>query len=542
MTEDEIFTTSPKLKREYVAENDASNYYMAVFSIKQTRNLTGVPNDATVYVNNKKKRHDAEGVYHIVPNQRVGIHWGDSHRGKLDSGVTLLYEAVDSISFYMPDRDLNVIVIDKIGIGEEGNNSVIESHLGKTCDVTLKGRTFHTDGYWNTLCLPFDVKDLTGTPLEGFTVKRLDTESEHGFNNGKLYLNFKDASGEESSPVIEAGQPYIVKKWLPKGNATAPTYTATDGTLGWTNMVASGYDRLLDGDAGAGKNWWTDFTSGFAYCEFNATSPVVTTGYVLTTGNQKVIQDPTAWILKAKVNKSDEWTIIDSRDAQKAGDALPSSRSAKKEYTVQRPGDYQYFRFEVTQNGGADYMCLSELTLKALFPSDAQTIENPQFFDVVITNTEPKTVTSDDGMVSFKGLYSPLVIAKSGDKTKLYLGEKSQLLFPEISFNINACRAYFQLGKNLIVSSMGDVNADRDINVADVTSLVNHILGNTNNNFIVSNADVSGDGTVTVTDVTSLVNLILNGSNHDILNVIVDGADGITFGDGGSGPARGRRK
>ena len=34
----------------------------------------------------------------------------------------------------------------------------------------------------------------------------------------------------------------------------------------------------------------------------------------LTTGNQKVTQDPTAWILKAKVNESDEWTIIDSQD------------------------------------------------------------------------------------------------------------------------------------------------------------------------------------------------------------------------------------
>ena len=545
--EDEIFSTSPKVKREYVENNEPANRYEAVFSKIQPWKLTGVPDYATVYVNDNKVSPDADGVYTIEQYMKVSIYWGNNNRCKLDPSVSLLYDAVDGISFNMPRSDLNVIVIDKISLGEEGNSTVMESHLGKPCDVTFKGRTFHTDGFWNTLCLPFDVKDLTGTPLEGFTVKRLDTESEHhgrktGFDSGTLYLNFKDVTGDSLTPVIEAGQPYIVKKLQLKEDAIAPTFAATEGTLGWTNMVASGYDRLFDGDAGAGKNWWPDFTSGFAYCEFNVTSPVVATGYTLTTGNQKVTQDPTAWMLKAKVNESDEWTIIDSRNAQNVGDALPSARSATKDYTIQRPGTYQYFRFEVTQNGGAENMCLSELAMQAFFPSDVCTIENPQFMDVVITSTEPKAVTSKDGMVSFKGLYSHLVIAKSGDKTKLYLGDHNELLYPEISFYINAFRAYLQLGKNLIVSSLGDVNGDRGINVTDVTFLVNYILGNTNSNFIVNNADVSGDGTVTVTDVTSLVNVILDGSNHDIYNVVVNGANGITFSDGGSGPARGRRK
>ncbi|MBQ3959063.1 MAG: BspA family leucine-rich repeat surface protein, partial [Muribaculaceae bacterium] len=53
----------------------------------------------------------------------------------------------------------------------------------------------------------------------------------------------------------------------------------------------------------------------------------------------------------------------------------------------------------------------------------------------------------------------------------------------------------------------GDVNGDSAVNVSDVTTLVNMILGvipkdNTR-------ADIDGNGTVNVSDVTALVNLIL---------------------------------
>ena len=53
----------------------------------------------------------------------------------------------------------------------------------------------------------------------------------------------------------------------------------------------------------------------------------------------------------------------------------------------------------------------------------------------------------------------------------------------------------------------GDVNVDGKMNVSDVTSLINMILGvTTMDDFI---GDVNGDGKVNVSDVTALVNLIL---------------------------------
>jgi hypothetical protein len=56
----------------------------------------------------------------------------------------------------------------------------------------------------------------------------------------------------------------------------------------------------------------------------------------------------------------------------------------------------------------------------------------------------------------------------------------------------------------------GDVNMDGQVNVADVTTLVDYILGNTPQGFNASNCDVNNDTKIDVSDVTSLVDIILN--------------------------------
>ena len=54
---------------------------------------------------------------------------------------------------------------------------------------------------------------------------------------------------------------------------------------------------------------------------------------------------------------------------------------------------------------------------------------------------------------------------------------------------------------------MGDINADGEVNVSDVTALVNRILGDTT--YPDTICDINGDGEVNVTDVTTLVNRLL---------------------------------
>ena len=56
---------------------------------------------------------------------------------------------------------------------------------------------------------------------------------------------------------------------------------------------------------------------------------------------------------------------------------------------------------------------------------------------------------------------------------------------------------------------IGDVNGDSDVNIADVTALVNIILGKYSAEYNLKAADVNQDGLTTVADVTALVNIIL---------------------------------
>lgn len=77
--------------------------------------------------------------------------------------------------------------------------------------VSLTDRTFTRDGYWNTLCLPFNLNEEeieTQSVFNDATLMELDNSAE-GTNldiaTGTLTLKFKAAT------AIEAGKPYIVK-------------------------------------------------------------------------------------------------------------------------------------------------------------------------------------------------------------------------------------------------------------------------------------------------------------------------------------------
>jgi hypothetical protein len=92
---------------------------------------------------------------------------------------------------------------------------------------------------------------------------------------------------------------------------------------------------------------------------------------------------------------------------------------------------------------------------------------------------------------------------------------------------------------------VGDVNSDKTVTIADVTALVNIILGKSESPGDV--ADVNGDHSVTIADVTALVNIILGkteggviGTGYKVRNVspvvgYVDGEEVITWGGSADG-------
>ena len=136
---------------------------------------------------------------------------------------TVTENADGSYTLTMPAED--VVITASLGaestlILQDGadNSTVLATYDGVTADVTLQGRTLWKDGSWNTLCLPFSLSSLDGTPLEGATIKTLETSS---FKRGTLTLNF--TKDEDNLTSIEAGVPYIVK-WSSGNSITDPTF------------------------------------------------------------------------------------------------------------------------------------------------------------------------------------------------------------------------------------------------------------------------------------------------------------------------------
>ena len=66
---------------------------------------------------------------------------------------------------------------------------------------------------------------------------------------------------------------------------------------------------------------------------------------------------------------------------------------------------------------------------------------------------------------------------------------------------------------------LGDSNGDDSVNILDLTSNVDYILGNTPTVFVTEVADVNGDGEINVADISGIVNIIMN-----------DGAAGVARG------------
>lgn len=95
------------------------------------------------------------------------------------------------------------------------NTSLLAANTGKTLDVQIN-RTFVCADYYNTLCLPFDLPTLDGTPLEGgelwaFKYATVDQTSDE--------LLFRIIEAES----IEAGVPYLIA-WPAGDNIVNPTF------------------------------------------------------------------------------------------------------------------------------------------------------------------------------------------------------------------------------------------------------------------------------------------------------------------------------
>ena len=343
------------------------------------------------------------------------------------------------------------------------NTEFIGKKNGQTTDVQLRGRTLYKDGTWNTLCVPSNATK-TG-PLAGAVIKELDTETAYnghktGFDNGTLYLNFKDAES------IVAGRPYIVK-WADMDDQTPIINPSNDvvSTLGFISEVPT-YDN------GQASNWNADsqgpaklvdsntdtkygLSNANPWVEFHYANAITPKGYALWTAEDTYFfstRNPTSWTIKAKKNSDDaDWITLTTVD-NSSGDKLPMANNTRTVFNLDNTEAYQYFRFEAVKDNEFQ---LAELQFCTVRP-DIVDVVNPIFSGVTINAAAPTTVTSEDGKVSFVGSYSPVALTPN-DKSNLFLGGANTLYYPNAANNadgyyyVNACRAFFSLDPNATV-------------------------------------------------------------------------------------------
>ncbi len=94
---------------------------------------------------------------------------------------------------------------------QQSNSPTLEEYNNKTVDIELNGRKFYKDGYWNTLCLPFDLSEeelaKETNPFYGVEIRTF-TGSSFNEVDGELSLNFSEEGAVKS---ITAGTPYIIR-------------------------------------------------------------------------------------------------------------------------------------------------------------------------------------------------------------------------------------------------------------------------------------------------------------------------------------------
>ncbi len=117
------------------------------------------------------------------------------------------------------DGDLyldDILVLRSVTLADnEDNSAVLASLNGQTVNATIN-RTIYCDGDYNTICLPFSLATLEGTPLEGATV--------YAYKYAVIEPDELQVRIYESENGIQAGVPYLLKK-SDSDNLTSMTFT-----------------------------------------------------------------------------------------------------------------------------------------------------------------------------------------------------------------------------------------------------------------------------------------------------------------------------
>ena len=213
---------------------------------------------------------------------------------------------------------------------------------------------------------------LATVEVDEVTGGEIITTAPANFDSQQAIVKFRLTDGTNPLAVnslkIEASSNKLVanKSYRGAGNKTYyygnGYYTVTAGSGGFN--TSEEHNSLVDNKLDT--KWCQNKPDGGWYIEFHTSSAIQVDGYMLRTGDDtgswgQWTRNPQDWVLKGKKNSGDSWTIIDSKSDNHD---MPTTSNAEKDFDVDVPGEYQYFRLEISNNrGNGGAMQLSEMRL-----------------------------------------------------------------------------------------------------------------------------------------------------------------------------------
>ena len=206
--------------------------------------------------------YDNGGGYTVEDQSDHGAYWAADESGT-DRAYCMRFneEQIHDLNNALKTNYYSVRMVREVTVlSEEDEQAAFESKFStaKQEDFALVRRTLYKDGYFNTLCLPFDVQDIQASPLADAEVYSFISGS---VADGVLLLDIAPITTNR----LEHGVPYLIRwatgddlSFLAFDDVTWDDDTTPESDSGGNNVKCHGFypkTHLTDATDGADEHY-----------------------------------------------------------------------------------------------------------------------------------------------------------------------------------------------------------------------------------------------------------------------------------------------
>ena len=412
--------------------------------------------------------------------------------------------AADVVANYA-DYDAKLVKMESVTFDEE--------HTYNNTNTAGKTATFTQDGTGYTAFNRFGTLDLTVTTENDYDVI--------GFVG--IFNDTKQMYPRTNEDIIANGTPEPTMVTI---NATANP--AVGGTVTGAQQYEVGATVTLTATAAEGYEF-VNWTEGENIVGTNAT--LTFTAAIdrdLVANFQEVVTppEPTYVTINATANPAIGGTVTGANTYEVGATVTLNATAAEGYHFVSWTENGAF----VTSNASYTFTAAVDRTLVANFEED--TPVEPETYTITVLEAENGVITAPESAqagatVTVEAIPSPLHILSSLYFYTTDPEEVTEINLTTMQFVMPA--ADVTIGAEFSsVASLGDANDDGDVNILDVLTTLNYILGKNPQPFDFAQADMNADGVIDIADAMA-INALIHGMKGDCgeMMALYDVVDGV---------------